>query len=141
MLLDFKTKSKKKIRPENTPRAYGLVNLNFYTDDISKEIKKFVNNGYRAWSEPKFYEMSGSQGSPTEVVFDGPDTVAINLVELSDDNPNTKVGQMKIYTRVQDTLEQRLAGVIAAKQKLAEQMERDTVNTPSTGTSPIDEQE
>ena len=99
MLLDFKTKSKKKIRPENTPRAYGLVNLNFYTDDISKEIKKFVNNGYRAWSEPKFYEMSGSQGSPTEVVFDGPDTVAINLVELSDDNPNTKVGQMKIYTR------------------------------------------
>ena len=49
--------------------------------------------------------------------------------------------QMKIYTRVQDTLEQRLAGVIAAKQKLAEQMERDTVNTPSTRTSPIDGQE
>ena len=49
--------------------------------------------------------------------------------------------QMKIYTRVEDTLEQRLAGVIAAKQKLAEQMERDTVNTPSTGTSPIDGQE
>ena len=49
--------------------------------------------------------------------------------------------QMKIYTRVEDSLEQRLAGVIAAKQKLAEQMERDTVNTPSTGTSPIDGQE
>ena len=49
--------------------------------------------------------------------------------------------QMKIYTRVEDSLEQRLAGVIAAKQKLAEQMERDTVNTPSTGTNPIDEQE
>ena len=49
--------------------------------------------------------------------------------------------QLKMYTRVQDTLEQRLAGVIASKQKLAEQMERDTVNTPSTGTSPIDEQE
>ena len=32
---------------------------------------------------------------------------------------------MKVYTRVEDTLEQRLAGVIAAKQKLAEQMERD----------------
>ena len=46
--------------------------------------------------------------------------------------------QMKIYTRVEDSLEQRLAGVIAAKQKLAEQMERDTVNTPPTGTSPID---
>jgi len=49
--------------------------------------------------------------------------------------------QMKIYTRVEDTLEQRLAGVIAAKQKLAEQMERDSVNTTETGTSPIDGQE
>ena len=46
--------------------------------------------------------------------------------------------QMKIYTRVEDSLEQRLAGVIAAKQKLAEQMERDSVNTTETGTSPID---
>ena len=52
--------------------------------------------------------------------------------------------QMKIYTRVQDTLEQRLAGVIAAKLKLAEQMERDqvredlTVNTTETVTTPID---
>ncbi len=36
--------------------------------------------------------------------------------------------QMKIYTRVQDTLEQRLAGVIAAKQKLAEQIERDALD-------------
>ena len=35
--------------------------------------------------------------------------------------------QMKIYTRVEDSLEQRLAGVIAAKQKLAEQMQRDQV--------------
>ena len=39
--------------------------------------------------------------------------------------------QMKVYTRVEDSLEQRLAGVIAAKQKLAEQMERDA--------APIDE--
>ena len=36
--------------------------------------------------------------------------------------------QMKIYTRVQDTLEQRLAGVIAAKQKLEEQIERDAID-------------
>ena len=47
--------------------------------------------------------------------------------------------QMKIYTRVEDSLEQRLAGVIAAKQKLAEQMQRDTVNTPPTVTSPLDQ--
>ena len=46
--------------------------------------------------------------------------------------------QLKMYTRIEDTFEQRLAGVKAAKQKLEEQMERDTVNTPSTGTSPLD---
>ena len=47
--------------------------------------------------------------------------------------------QMKMYTRVADRLEQRLAAVIAAKQKLSEQIERDTVTTPSTGTTPVDE--
>jgi len=35
---------------------------------------------------------------------------------------------MKLYTRVQDSLEQRLAGVIAAKQKLSEQIERDAMD-------------
>ena len=50
--------------------------------------------------------------------------------------------QLKMYTQVADKLEQRLAAVIAAKQKLAEQMERDqqdSVNTTPTVTSPIDE--
>ena len=36
--------------------------------------------------------------------------------------------QMKLYTRVQDSLEQRLAGVIASKQKLSEQIERDAMD-------------
>ena len=49
--------------------------------------------------------------------------------------------QLKMYTRIEDTFEQRLAGVKAAKQKLEEQMERDTVNTTPTVTSPIDGQE
>ena len=47
--------------------------------------------------------------------------------------------QMKMYTRIQDTLEQRLASVNAAKAKLEEQIERDAVNTTSTGTSSVDE--
>ena len=47
--------------------------------------------------------------------------------------------QLKMYTRIEDTFEQRLAGVKAAKQKLEEQMERDTVNTTPTVTSPLDE--
>jgi hypothetical protein len=47
--------------------------------------------------------------------------------------------QLKMYTRIEDTFEQRLAGVKAAKQKLEEQIARDTVTTTSTGTSPLDE--
>jgi len=47
--------------------------------------------------------------------------------------------QLKFYTRAEDTLEQRLAGIKAAKQKLEEQMGRDTVNTTETVTTPIDE--
>ena len=46
--------------------------------------------------------------------------------------------QLKMYTRIEDTFEQRLAGVKAAKQKLEEQMERDTVNTTPTVTRPLD---
>ena len=33
--------------------------------------------------------------------------------------------QLKMYTRVEDTLEQRLAGIKAAKGKLEEQIDRD----------------
>ncbi len=34
--------------------------------------------------------------------------------------------QLKMYTRFEDTLEQRLAGIKAAKGKLEEQIDRDT---------------
>ena len=47
--------------------------------------------------------------------------------------------QLKMYTRFEDTLEQRLAGVKAAKDKLEEQIQRDSVNTTPTGTTPLDE--
>ncbi len=47
--------------------------------------------------------------------------------------------QLKMYTRIEDTFEQRLAGVKAAKSKLEEQIARDTVTTTETGTSPVDE--
>ena len=46
---------------------------------------------------------------------------------------------LEAYTYWQDNLERRLAAVIAAKQKMAEQIERDTVITPPTGTSPLDQ--
>ena len=47
--------------------------------------------------------------------------------------------KLKMYKFWQDTLEERLAGVNAARQKLEEQMARDTATTTETGTSPVDE--
>ncbi len=46
--------------------------------------------------------------------------------------------KLKMYNRWEDTLEERLAGVRAAKAKLEEQIARDTVNTTETGTNPVD---
>ena len=46
--------------------------------------------------------------------------------------------QLKMYTRIEDTFEQRLAGVKAAKSKLEEQMKRDE---SESGTTPIDSAE
>ena len=42
--------------------------------------------------------------------------------------------KLKMYNRWEDTLEERLAGVRAAKAKLEEQIARDTVSTTATGT-------
>ena len=47
--------------------------------------------------------------------------------------------QLKMYNRWEDTLEVRLAGIKAANTKLEEQIDRDTVNTTSTGTTPLDD--
>ena len=41
LLLDFDTDNRAEIRSDVTPRAYGLVNLNFYTDDIGADTKIF----------------------------------------------------------------------------------------------------
>ena len=99
LLLDFDAQDKETIRNDGTSRAYGLFNLNFYTDDIHADATKFKGEGYEFWSDPTHYEMSGSQGAPTEVIFNGPDGIAINLVELTGDDPNTRVGQMRAYVQ------------------------------------------
>jgi catechol 2,3-dioxygenase-like lactoylglutathione lyase family enzyme len=97
LLLEFDAGHREEIRDADTARAYGLVNLNFYTDDIVADTKMLIGNGFRFWSEPTGYEMSEKAGAPIEVIFDGPDTVSINLVELATTDPTTRVGQMRAY--------------------------------------------
>jgi catechol 2,3-dioxygenase-like lactoylglutathione lyase family enzyme len=99
LLLKFNAAKRRRIRPDDVARAFGLVNLNFYSDDIRADTRKLQALGYKFWSEPTHYNLSSSAGAPTEVVFDGPDSVAINLVELTGTDPNTRVGQMRAYVR------------------------------------------
>ncbi len=98
LLLDFNAEKREEVRGEDVARAYGLVNLNFYTNDIVGDTKLFKSHGYKFWSEPTGYEMSEKAGAPIEVIFDGPDTVSVNFVELATTDLTTRVGQMRAYT-------------------------------------------
>ncbi|NKB43566.1 MAG: hypothetical protein GKS03_04730, partial [Alphaproteobacteria bacterium] len=70
--------------PQPGDRTYrGLWNLNFYVDDIRATTKALQAKGFGFWSEPIGYEVSAAAGQPVEVLFDGPDGLAINLVELT----------------------------------------------------------
>lgn len=85
----------RKMIPQPGDRTYrGLWNLNFYVDDIRAMTKKLQGQGFNFWTEPVGYEVSTKAGRPVEVLFDGPDGLAINLVELTGDE-NSDVGRMK----------------------------------------------
>ncbi|MBT4740878.1 MAG: hypothetical protein HOH20_11100 [Rhodospirillaceae bacterium] len=82
--------------PQPGDRTYrGLWNLNFYVDDIRATTKALQAQGFVFWSEPVGYEVSAKAGLPVEVLFDGPDGLAINLVELTGDD-STAVGKLRL---------------------------------------------
>ena len=77
--------------------AFGLCNINFYTPDIHEASRYLVEHGCQLWSEPTHYDLESDVGAPTEVVLTGYDTVPINLVELTTGEPDTTIGQMRVY--------------------------------------------
>lgn len=82
--------------PQPGDRTYrGLWNLNFYVDDIRATTRELKAQGYTFWSEPVGYEVSAAAGQPVEVLFDGPDGLAINLVELTGGN-STAIGKLRL---------------------------------------------
>lgn len=99
LLLEFDAENRLEIRPDGTPRGVGLVNLNFYTPKIAEDADVFAHAGFELWSDPTSYDISAQAGNPTELIFEGPDTVAINLVELSTTDEATRVGQMAAYVK------------------------------------------
>ncbi|MCU0758736.1 MAG: VOC family protein [Steroidobacteraceae bacterium] len=78
-------------------QCFGLANLNFYDADIRATTARLRAAGFAFWSDPTQHSLTAGVGNPIEVLFDGPDGVAINLVELASTDPNTRIGQMRAY--------------------------------------------
>ncbi|MCB1624598.1 MAG: hypothetical protein KDI32_08425 [Pseudomonadales bacterium] len=85
------------IHTTSNSRGVGLANLNFYSANLRATTTEFRAAGFEFWTDPTIHDMSGAVGKPIEVLFDGPDGVAINLVELASTDPTTRIGQMRAF--------------------------------------------
>ncbi len=94
LALEFNATDRKRIAQPGDRTYRGLWNLNFYVDDIRATTKALQARGFNFWSEPVGYEVSAEGGSPVEVLFDGPDNLAINLVELTG-GPTSTIGKLR----------------------------------------------
>lgn len=103
LLLDFDAASlppgfsREPVQRDAHSRVIGLANLNFYARDLRAAVQDFAARGHAVWSAPTQHSLDERVGNPIEVIFDGPDRVAINLVELTSRDPATRIGQMRAY--------------------------------------------
>ena len=96
-LMEFDAPNRKLIRQPGVKRAIGLFNLNLYTSDIQKDFAKLSAQGFNFWGEPAHQDFGPGVGATYELAFDGPDGVAINLVELITKDPTTMIGHLYEY--------------------------------------------
>jgi len=96
LLLQFDPASPEFIRRELHRSFFGLFNINFYVDDMQKAVTTLKKLGYAFWGEPVVQKMSAEVGNPLEVVFEGPDRIPVNLVELPNDGGQTRTGRNRL---------------------------------------------
>ena len=101
LLLEYPGASRQQVQLQPNSLVFGLANLNFYVRDIQAVLTALRPKGYHFWSEPTQHSLTPGVGNPIEVIFDGPDGVAINLVELTSRDPTTRIGQMRVYMEAQ----------------------------------------
>ena len=97
LLLEFDATHRQHVRANREKRAYSLFNLNFYTRDIFGAARELAGRGFAFWSEPTEHHFSPEVGSPVEVIFEGPDALPINLVELRGGGPESEIGRMRAF--------------------------------------------
>ena len=72
----------------------GFWNINFYVKDIFKSVETLESKGYFSWSKPTEHQIGDKVGTPIEVIVDGPDGIAINLVQLPNNSENESIQKM-----------------------------------------------
>lgn len=96
-LMEFDAPERKLVRQPGIKRATGLFNLNLYTSDINRDLEQLSAEGFSFWGEPAHQNFGPGVGETFELAFDGPDGVAINLVELITQDPDTMIGHLYQY--------------------------------------------
>jgi catechol 2,3-dioxygenase-like lactoylglutathione lyase family enzyme len=94
VLLEFAAQQRERIRRPGEYTVRGHWNLNFYVRDIRAVARDLAARGLEFWSEPVGYEVSAASGAPIEVLFEGPDGVVINLVQLAG-GADTVIGRVR----------------------------------------------
>jgi catechol 2,3-dioxygenase-like lactoylglutathione lyase family enzyme len=98
LLVEFAGGPAPTVRQAGDRTTRGLWNLNFYVDDIHASTRELRAAGFEFWSDPVTYRVGDAAGIATEVVFEGPDGVAINLVQPQG-GPDTFTGRVLAEVR------------------------------------------
>jgi catechol 2,3-dioxygenase-like lactoylglutathione lyase family enzyme len=96
-LIEFDAPGRRPVRHVAGQSVFGLVNLNFYAEDIAALTASLERAGARAWSAPLVHDMGDAVGQPIEVMLEGPDTVILNLIELRADRPEARILRTAAY--------------------------------------------
>ena len=95
LLIEFPNLKGRYIRSDlNGGMIRGFWNINFYVKDIFKSVEALESKGYFSWSKPTEHQIGDKVGNPIEVIVDGPDGIAINLVQLPKNSENESIQEM-----------------------------------------------
>lgn len=93
-IMEFAAADRKRVRPDELRRATGLFNLNIYSSDIAADYEMLKAQGFNFWSTPTQSDFGPAVGEISEAMFDGPDGVVINILQLITEDPNTLSGKI-----------------------------------------------
>jgi hypothetical protein len=97
LLVEWDVHGRQRIRATEDTLAFGLQNVNCYVPDAAAAVAVLVAAGGRPWTAPTSHAFGAAVGVPIEVVLEVRDGVALNLVELTSRDPQTRIGQMRAY--------------------------------------------